>query len=77
MYDYFSYIVGHLVDFVRYISHGGILLFRNAVLLTVIIAFLYTIFRAFWYGWQHLRHLLGRGSPEQSASKEKPEDPRE
>lgn len=74
MFDFFSYIVGSLVNIVQYISHGVIVLFRNFVLLAVIFMFLYGIFRACQYGFQQLRHLR-RGSPlEQSAPKDAPED---
>jgi hypothetical protein len=74
MFDFFSYIVGSLVNFVQYISHGAILLFRNFVLLAVIFTFLYGIFRVCQIGWQRLRHLRRGGPPEQSAPKDKPDD---
>jgi hypothetical protein len=74
MFDFISYIVGSLVDIVRYISHAVIVVFHNVVLLAVIVAFLYGIFRLCQYGWQQLRYLLGGGRPEQSAPKDKPED---
>jgi hypothetical protein len=74
MFDFFSYIVGSLLDIVRYISHAIIVLFHNVVLLAVVVAFLYGIFRLCWYGWQQLRHLRGGGPPEQSAPNDKPED---
>jgi hypothetical protein len=74
MFDFISYIVGSLVDIVRYISHAVIVVFHNVVLLAVVVAFLYGIFRLCRYGWQQLRYLLGGGRPEQSAPKDKPED---
>jgi len=74
MFDFFSYIVGSLVDIVRYVSHAVIVLFHNVVLLAVVVAFLYGIFRLCRYGLQQLRHLLGRGPPERSAPKDKPGD---
>ena len=74
MFDFFSYIVGSLVDIVRYISHAVIVLFHNVVLLAVVVAFLYGIFRLCRYGWQQLRHLRGGGPPEQTAPKDTPED---
>jgi hypothetical protein len=74
MYDFLSYIVGSLLDIVRYVSHGVIVVFHNVVLLAVIVAFLYGIFRLFRYGWQQLWHLRGGGQPGQSAPKDKPED---
>jgi hypothetical protein len=74
MFDFFSYIVGSLVDIVRYISHAIIVVFHNVVLLAVVVAFLYGIFRLCQYGWQQLRHLRGGGPPDQSASKDKPDD---
>ena len=74
MFDFFSYIVGSLLDIVRYISHSVIVLFHNVVLLAVVVAFFYGIFRLCRYGWEQLRHLRGRGPPEQTAPKDKPED---
>ena len=74
MFDFISYIVGSLVDIVRYISHAVIVVFHNVVLLAVVVAFLYGIFRLCRYGWQQLRYLLGGGQPERSAPKDKPED---
>jgi hypothetical protein len=74
MFDFFSYIVGSFVDIVRYISHAIIVVFHNVVLLAVVVAFLYGIFRLCGYGWQQLRHLRGAGPPEQSAPKDKPGD---
>ncbi|MDQ6867848.1 MAG: hypothetical protein M3178_05430 [Pseudomonadota bacterium] len=74
MFDLFSYIVGSLVDIVRYISHAVIVLFHNVVLLAVVVAFLYGIFRLCRLGVQQLRHLLGGGPPERSAPKDKPGD---
>ena len=63
MFDFISYIVGSLVDIVRYISHAVIVVFHNVVLLAVVVAFLYGIFRLCRYGWQQLRYLLGGGRP--------------
>jgi hypothetical protein len=74
MFDFFSYIVGSLVDIVRYISHAVIVLFHNVVLLAVVIAFLYGIFRLCRYSLQQLRRLLGGGPPKRSAPKDKPGD---
>ena len=74
MFDFISYIVGSLVDIIRYISHAVIVVFHNVVLLAVVVAFLYGIFRLFRYGLQQLRYLRGGGPPEQSAPKDKPED---
>ena len=74
MFDFISYIVGSLVDIVRYISHAVIVVFHNVVLLAVVVAFLYGIFRLCRYGWQQLRHLRGGGPPEQTAPKDTPED---
>ena len=74
MFDFFSYIVGSLLDIVRYTSHAAILLFRNLVLLAVVGVVFYGILRLCWYSWQQLRRLRGGGPPEQSTSKEKPED---
>jgi hypothetical protein len=74
MYDFFSYIIGSLLNIVQYISHGVIVLFRNFVLLAVIFTFLYGIFRVCQIGWQKLWHLRGGGPPEQSAPKDKPGD---
>jgi len=74
MFDFISYIVGSLVDIVRYISHAVIVLFHNVVLLAVVVAFVYGIVRLCRYGWQQLRHLRGGGPPEQRAPKDKPED---
>jgi hypothetical protein len=74
MFDFFSYIVGSLLDIVRYISHAVIVLFHNVVLLAVVVAFFYGIFRLCRYGWEQLRHLRGGGPPEQNAPKDKPED---
>src|ERR1700731_3571310 len=54
MLDFFRYIVGSLVDIVRYISHAVIVVFHNVVLLAVIVAFLYGIFRLCRYGLQYL-----------------------
>jgi|GEM_PF-3157688 len=74
MFDFFSYIVGSLVDIIRYISHAVIVVFHNVVLLAVIVAFLYGIFRLCRHGWQILRHLR-RGRPsEQSAPKDTQDD---
>jgi hypothetical protein len=74
MFDFFSYIVGSLVDIVRYISHAVIVVFHNVVLLAVIVAFFYGIFRLCRIGLQRLRHLRVGGPPGQSAPKDKPED---
>ncbi len=74
MFDFFSYIVGYLLDIIRYISHGVIVVFHNVVLLAVIVAFFYGIFRLCQIGWQQLRHWRGRGPPDQSAPKNMPED---
>ncbi len=74
MYDVFSYIVGSVVEFIRYISHAIIVVFHNVVLLAVIVAFFYGIYRLFRYGLQQLRHLRRGGPPEQSAPKDIPED---
>ncbi len=74
MLDFFSYIVGSLLDIVRYISHAVIVLFHNIVLLAVVVAFLYGIFRLCRYGFQQLRHFRGGGRPERSAPKDTPED---
>ena len=74
MFDFFSYIVGSLVDIVRYISHAVIVVFRNVVLLAVVVAFLYGIFRLCRHGLQQLRHLRGGGPPEQNGPKDKPGD---
>ncbi len=74
MLDFFSYIVGSFVDIVRYISHAVIVLFHNVVLLAVVVAFLYGIFRLCRYGLLQLRHLRGGGPPKQSTPKDKPED---
>ena len=74
MFDFFSYIVGSLVDIVRYISHAVIVVFHNVVLLAVVVAFLYGIFRLCRYGWQQLRRLRGGGPPDKNAPKDKPED---
>jgi hypothetical protein len=74
MFGFFSYIVGSLVDIVRYISHAVIVVFHNVVLLAVVVAFLYGIFRLCRYGLQYLWHLHAGGSPGQSAPKDKPED---
>jgi hypothetical protein len=73
MFDFFSYIVGSFVDIVRYISHAVIVLFHNVVLLAVVVAFLYGIFRLCWYGLQRLRHLLGGGPPAPRAPRDTPE----
>ncbi|MFZ0496760.1 MAG: hypothetical protein WBE80_01535 [Methylocella sp.] len=74
MFDFFSYIVGSLLDIVRYISHAIVVVFHNVVLLAVVVAFLYGIFRLCRYGLQQLRHLRGGGPPEQRAPKDNPED---
>jgi hypothetical protein len=74
MFGFFSYIVGSLVDIVRYISHAVIIVFHNVVLLAVVVAFLYGIFRLCRYGLQYLWRLRGGGPPGQSAPKDKPED---
>ena len=74
MFDFFSYLVGSLVDIVRYISHAVIVVFHNVVLLAVIVAFFYGIFRLCRYGVQYLWHLRGGAPPEQSAPKHNPED---
>ena len=74
MFGFFSYIVGSLVDIVRFISHAVIVVFHNVVLLAVVVAFLYGIFRLCRYGLQYLWHLRGGGPPGQSAPKDKPED---
>jgi hypothetical protein len=74
MYDFFSYIVGSLLNIVEYISHGVIVLSRNLILLAVIFTFLYGIFRVCQIGWQKLRHLRREGPPEQGAAKDKPDD---
>jgi hypothetical protein len=74
MFDFFSYIVGSLVDIVRYISHAVIVVFHNVVLLAVVAAFLYGIFRLCRVGVQKLRHLRGGGPPGKSAPKDTPED---
>jgi hypothetical protein len=74
MLDFFSYIVGSLVDIVRYISHAVIVVFHNVVLLAVIVAFLYGIFRLCRLGVQQLRHLRGGGPPDESAPKDTQDD---
>jgi hypothetical protein len=74
MLDFFSYIFGSLVDIVRYSSHAVMVVFHNVVLLAVVVAFLYGIFRLCRYGWQQLRHLRGGGPPDKNAPKDKPED---
>jgi hypothetical protein len=74
MLDFLGYIFGSLLYIVKYISHAVIVLFHNVVLLAVVVAFLYGIFRLCRYGWQQLRYLRGGGPPKQSAPKDKPED---
>jgi hypothetical protein len=74
MFDFFSYIVGSLMEIVRYISHAVMVLFHNVVLLAVVVAFFYGIFRLCQVGWQQLRHLRGGGPPEPSTPKDKPEN---
>ncbi|MGH6843494.1 MAG: hypothetical protein ACRECU_01980 [Methylocella sp.] len=74
MIEFLSYIVGSLVEFIRYISHAVRVVFHNVVLLAVIVAFFYGIFRLCWYGLHQLRHLRGRGPPDQSAPKNTPEE---
>jgi hypothetical protein len=74
MFEFFSYIVGFILDIVRYISHAVIVVFHNVVLLAVVVAFLYGIFRLCRYGLLQLRHLRGGGPPERRAPKDTPED---
>ena len=74
MFDFFSYIVGSLVDIVRYISHAVIVVFHNVILLAVIVAFLYGIFRLCRSGVQRLRRMRGGDPPERSAPEDKLED---
>ena len=74
MVDFFSYIVGSLVDIVRYISHAVMVVFHNVVLLAVIGAFLYGIFRLCRAGLRNLRRLRGGGPPGQGAPEDRPED---
>lgn len=74
MFDFFSYIVGSLVDIIRYVSHAIIVVFHNVVLLAVISAFLYGIFRLCQAGWQQVRHWRGGRSSGQSVPENKPED---
>jgi len=74
MFDFFSYIVGSLVDIVRYISHAVIVVFHNVVLLAVIVAFLYGIFRLCRYGLQQLRHLRSGGPSDKSPPKDTQDD---
>jgi hypothetical protein len=74
MLDFLGYIFGSLLYIVKYISHAVIVLFHNVVLLAVVVAFLYGIFRLCRYGLLQLRHMRGGGPPKQSAAKDKPED---
>lgn len=74
MLDFFNYIVGSIVDIIRYVSHAIIVVFHNVVLLAVIFAFLYGIFRLFRAGWLRLRYFRSGGPPGQSAPENKPED---
>ena len=74
MFDFFSYIVGSLVDIIRYISHAVIVVFHNVVLLAVIVAFLYGIFRLCRYGLLQLRHLRSGGPSDTSAPKDTQDD---
>jgi hypothetical protein len=74
MFDFFSSIVGSLVDIVRYISHAVRVLLPNVVLLALVVAVLYGIFRLCRYGLLQLRNLRGGGPPDKSAPKDNPED---
>ena len=74
MFDFFSSIFGSLLNFVQYISHIVIVLFRNGILLIFVVAFLYGIFRLCRYGWQQLRRLRSAGPPGPGAPEDKPED---
>ncbi len=74
MFDFFSYIVGSLIDIVRYISHAVRVLLPNVVLLALVVVCLYGIFRLCQYGWQQLRHLRGGGPSDKGAPKDNPED---
>ena len=74
MVDFLAFIFGSLLNIVRYISHAVIVVFHNVVLLAVIVAFLYGIFRLCRSGVQRLRRLRGGDPPERSAPEDKPED---
>lgn len=53
-------IFGKFADFVAYVSHVVIVLFRNFVFLVFVLAFFYGIFRLFQVGWRKLRGLGAR-----------------
>ena len=61
MASFFGMIVGNLVNFLAFISHLAIIVFRNFVFFVFILAFFYGIYRLFRVGFDKLR---GRGTPQ-------------
>ena len=63
MSGFFAMIVGNIVNFVAYISHLAILIFRNFVFFAFIVAFFYGIYRLIRVGFDKLRGLRTPPSP--------------
>jgi hypothetical protein len=66
MADFFGMILGNIVNFVAFISHLVILIFRNFVFFAFILAFFYGIYRLLRVGFDKLRGL--RTPPEPPAA---------
>ena len=62
MASFFGMIVGNLVNFLAFISHLAIVVFRNFVFFVFILAFFYGIYRLCRVGYDKLR---GRGTPQE------------
>lgn len=82
MGNFFSIIIGNLLNFVRFVSHAIIVLFHNAVLLAFVLAFFYGIFLLFRHGWARFRGLWAHPKPpsapqDSSAPKDEQESGRE
>jgi hypothetical protein len=74
MGDFLASIIGNLLNFVVFISHVVIILFRNAILIAFILAFFYGLFRLCQSGWRYVRGLGGRREPSQSVAEDKPKN---
>jgi hypothetical protein len=78
MWDTLGSLIGSFLDIVGYASHLIIVIFRNLLLLGIIVGALYGIFKLGQHGFRQLRGLRG-GQQETSdtAPKDKLEDGRE
>jgi hypothetical protein len=74
MADFLANIFGNLLNFVVFISHVIIILFRNAILLAFVLSFFYGLYKLGQYGWGQLRRRGVRREPGQSAPEDEPKN---